>query len=129
LESERGLRPCGQACYVPIGFGGFNEKENHLSDNLCCSGWVHDVGIPSRAQTQSQCSVESKDQYYKAFLESHEGQNKDQAKALEAAKKYLSCRYDPGDGEDVLAKLNLAVGRILSSKNSNSEHIEVRREE
>jgi hypothetical protein len=105
-------------------------KKKIIFQTICAAaaGYMT-VGIPSRAQTQSQCSVESKDQYYKAFLESHEGQNKDQAKALEAAKKYLSCRYDPGDGEDVLAKLNLAVGRILSSKNLNSEHIEVRREE
>lgn len=87
------------------------------------------VMFPNRAelhvkeQMRSQCSVESKEQYYRDFVASHDGDIKDQAKALEAAKKYLACA-EPSDQEEILAKLNLAIGRILSSKNSNSDAIQ-----
>lgn len=57
------------------------------------------------------------------FLASHEGDVRDDAKALEAAKRYLACPVDPGDQEEALANLNLSIGRILSLKNSPSEAI------
>ena len=60
-------------------------------------------GFPSRAplqlkdQAQSVCSIKSKDQYYQDFLASHKGVNRDQAKALEAARRYLTCPSDTHD--------------------------------
>jgi hypothetical protein len=71
---------------------------------------------------QGQCSVESKAQYYRDFRASHDGETKDLTKALESAKKYLACS-DSGDQQEILANLNLAVGQILSSKNSTSDAI------
>jgi tetratricopeptide (TPR) repeat protein len=82
-------------------------------------------GFSARVHSQSKeqpCTIESKRQYYEDFLSSLEGPHKDQAKALESAKKYLGCPDDSGDPE-VLANLHLAIGRILSSQNSHSEAI------
>ena len=60
---------------------------------------------------QKQCSAEAKQRLYGNYLEnSNKG---DQATAFEAAKKYVSCPEDARDEEDVLAKLNLDVGRML----------------
>jgi len=78
--------------------------------------------LQARDQTQSQCSVESKERYYRDFLAGRDSDSRGHAKALEAARKYLACP-DPTDQEDVLANLNLAVGRMLSSKNSSSDAI------
>ncbi|HXM34199.1 MAG TPA: hypothetical protein VN920_03355 [Pyrinomonadaceae bacterium] len=69
-------------------------------------------------QTQTRCSLESKNQYYRDFVANSEA-NSDQAKALEAAKNYLAC---PGEAED-LANLNFAVARMLSKDNSHEEAI------
>ncbi len=86
------------------------------------------AGFPNRAHLQnldprqSECSLESKNQYYADFQASHEGVNRDQAKALEAAKKYLACPDDPSN-QETLATLNLAVGRMLSLKNSSAKAI------
>ncbi len=90
---------------------------------LVIAGFPNGAQLQLRDQAQSQCSVESKNQYYKDFLASHEGDSKDHAKALEAAKEYLACPGDSNDQEETLAKLNLAVGRILSLKNSSTEAI------
>ena len=74
-------------------------------------------------QVQSKCRVESTQQYYKDFLESYEGSIRDQAKAFEAAKKYLACADETSSQQESLAKLNLAVGRMLSARNLSSDAI------
>lgn len=87
------------------------------------------AGIPdcalchAKSQAQSHCSVESKTQYYSDFKASYEGVRRDQAKALEAARKYLACAVDPSDHEEIPAKLNLAVGRMLSAESLFNEAI------
>lgn len=73
-------------------------------------------------QTQAHCSVESKNQYYRDFEASHEGDKRNYDEALKAAENYLACP-DDGDHPELLAKLNLAAGRILSSKNLSSDAI------
>jgi tetratricopeptide (TPR) repeat protein len=82
-------------------------------------------GFSARVQSQSKdqpCTTESKQQYYEDFRASLDGPHKDQARALDSAKKYLACPDDSGD-QKVLADLNLAIGRILSSQNSPGEAI------
>jgi len=80
------------------------------------------AGLPNAAHSQvkereqNPCSVESKNQYYKDFLASHEGNSTEQAKALEAAKKYIACPNQDNDQQATLAQLNLAVGRVLIVK-------------
>lgn len=87
------------------------------------------AGSPNRVQSQhhdqvpNQCSIERKNQYYKDFQASYEGDSKDQAKALEAAKKYLACPDYSKDQEETVAKLNLAVGQMLSLKQSYIEAV------
>jgi tetratricopeptide (TPR) repeat protein len=87
------------------------------------AGWVKAARVECQDQLQSECSVERTQQYYKDFLESYEGLSRDQAKALEAAKKYLACSDESSNQEENLAKLNLAVGRILSARNLSSDAI------
>ena len=87
------------------------------------------AGSPNRVQSQdqdpspSQCSVDRKNQYYKDFQASYDGDSKDQGKALEAAKKYLACPDYSRDQEETVAKLNLAVGLMLSLKQSYIEAV------
>ncbi len=87
------------------------------------------AGSPNRVQSQdqdpspSQCSVDRKNQYYKDFQASYDGDSKDQGKALEAAKKYLACPDYSKDQEETVAKLNLAVGLMLSLKQSYIEAV------
>jgi hypothetical protein len=66
------------------------------------------------------CSVEDKKQYYKDFEASYEGPDRNRVKALEVARKYLACPADASDEEEILAKINLAVGRMLSLKGSDA---------
>jgi len=87
------------------------------------AGWAKAARVERQYQLQSECSVERTQQYYKDFLESYEGLSRDQAKALEAAKKYLACSDETSNQEENLAKLNLAVGRILSARNLSSDAI------
>jgi len=91
--------------------------------SLIMAGVAHRSEEQAKDQAQTQCNVESKDQYYSAFQAANEGDVKDQVKALEAAKKYLACPVDSKDKSEVLAKLNVAVGRILSSRDSSSDAI------
>jgi len=76
-----------------------------------------------RAQAQSSCSVEDKKQAYSDFMSSYEGASRDRVKALAAAKKYLACSPDSGDQEKDLARVNLAVGQMLSVKNLSNDAI------
>lgn len=95
--------------------------------NLAClvALWLALCGAAfCQAETQTSCSVESRNQSYKDFVASYEGVNRDQAKAFEAAEKYLSCPLDANDSEETLANLNLAVGRILSSRDRSKEAID-----
>lgn len=86
-------------------------------------------GSPNRVQSQHhdqvphQCGVERKNQYYENFQASYDGDRKDEAKALEAAKKYLACPDYSRDQEETVAKLNLAVGQMLSLKQSYIEAV------
>jgi tetratricopeptide (TPR) repeat protein len=79
--------------------------------------------IAPQDEAKKLCSTENRNQYYQDFLTSYEGDKRDRAKALEAANKYLSCPANSNDQEENLAKLNLAVGRMLSLKGSYSEAI------
>jgi tetratricopeptide (TPR) repeat protein len=90
---------------------------------LVIAGFPDRVQLQPPAQAQNQCSVESKNQSYRDFLASYEGDSRDQAKAVEAAKEYLGCPDEPSDQEEVRARLNFAVGIILGLKNSYSEAI------
>ena len=73
-------------------------------------------------QTQAHCSVESKNQYYRDFEASYEGDKRNQDEALNAAKNYLACP-DDSDQQEVLARLNLAVGRMLNAKGLSGDAI------
>lgn len=74
-------------------------------------------------QTQLHCCVEDKKQYHKDFEVSYEGPDRNRVKALEAARKYLACPADASDEEEILAKVNLAIGRMLSLNGSRSDAI------
>ncbi|HYU98665.1 MAG TPA: hypothetical protein VE977_07550 [Pyrinomonadaceae bacterium] len=76
-----------------------------------------------RAQAQRSCSVEDKKQAYSDFMSSHEAATRDRIKALAAAKKHLACSADSGDQEEELARVNLAVGQMLSVKNLSNDAI------
>lgn len=103
-------------------------KASICSSAICVTGAVLAAGPTTRsdakllAPVQSQCSVENKTLYFREFQESYEVDKKDLTKALEFAKKYLSCPDDLSN-QDVLASLNLAVGEILRSKNSSNDAI------
>lgn len=86
------------------------------------AGFANGARLQPRDLGQDPCSVESKDQYLRDFEASHDGVNQDQAKALEAAKKYLNCPDDLSN-QETLATLNLAVGRLLRLRNSSSKAI------
>jgi len=77
-----------------------------------------------RAQAQNGCSIEDKKQAYSDFTSSYEGNTRDRVKALAAAKKYLACSAETGgDQEEELAKVNLAVGRMLRMQDLSSDAI------
>jgi hypothetical protein len=75
------------------------------------------------SQLTDQCRPEDKNRYYKEFIAASESLA-DETKALEAARKYLSCPLGSDESQEVLAKMNLAVGRILRSKNQDTASIQ-----
>ena len=94
-----------------------------LATTLATIGFGGGCEFWAKAQTPSSCSVESKSQSYREFVSAYEGDLKDMDKALQAAKRYLACPADADDQLEILAKLNVGVGRILSSKALHADAI------
>lgn len=93
---------------------GFQSARATIAVFLFC-GFASAGKTSGQDQTQAHCRVESKNQYYRDFAASYEGDKRNQDEALKAAKNYLACP-DDSDQQEVLARLNLAVGRMLRAK-------------
>lgn|GEM_PF-3081696 len=92
--------------------------------SFCLAGFANAESMALQDGSHNPCSLESKKQDYREFQASYEGVSKDHGKALGLAKKYLACPVGAADEDEVLASLNLAVGRILRAKNSASEAVQ-----
>ena len=80
------------------------------------------VTLHAQDKATPSCETEKKADYYKQFLAAYEGDGQN-IKAGEAAKNYLACGADSTNDPEVLAKMNLAVGRLLMARNSSSAAI------
>jgi tetratricopeptide (TPR) repeat protein len=94
-----------------------------VTTTLAIVGFAGGCEFWAKAQTPSSCSVESKSQSYREFVSAYEGDLKDMDKALQSARRYLACPADADEQSEILAKLNVGIGRILSSRALPAEAI------